>query len=66
MFILVFGFLFEVDGSDLISIEFYYIFEKLSIYWESTGSYTPSNKVARGTINACFLTRQLCFCVRAT
>lgn len=54
MFILVFGFLFEVDGSDLISIEFYYIFEKLSIYWESTGSYTPSNKVARGTINACF------------
>lgn len=51
MFILVFGFLFEVDGSDLISIEFYYIFEKLSIYWESTGSYTPSNKVARGTMH---------------
>lgn len=49
--LLVFGFLFE--GSDLISLHFillYIINETLSIYWQSTGSYTLSNKVVRGII----------------
>lgn len=37
--LLVFGFLFEVEGSDLISLHFilYIIIETLSIYWQSTG-----------------------------
>lgn len=50
--LLVFGFLFEVEGSDLISLHFilYIIIETLSIYWQSTGSYTLSNKVVRGII----------------
>lgn len=63
----VFGFLFEVEveGSDLISLHFilYIIIEKLSIYWQSTGSYTLSNKVVRGII---FLAHQSYFFVRAT
>lgn len=50
--LLVFGFLFEVEGSDLISLHFilYIIIETLSIYWQSTGSYTLNNKVVRGII----------------
>lgn len=51
--LLVFGFHFEVEGSDLISLHFillYIINETLSIYWQSTGSYTLSNKVVRGII----------------
>lgn len=51
--LLVFGFLFEVEGSDLISLHFillYIINETLSIYWQSTGSYTLSNTVVRGII----------------
>lgn len=63
--LLVFGFLFEVEGSDLISLHFilYIIIETLSIYWHSTGSYTLSNKVVRGII---FLAHQPYFFVRAT
>lgn len=64
--LLVFGFLFEVEGSDLISLHFillYVINETLSIYWQSTGSYTLSNKVVRGII---FLAHQSLFFVRAT